>query len=548
MKSGTSQGYGPRSAKRRVAWYARRRTNPDFDASQKGFTLIELLIVVTVLPLVIGGLSYGLLTALQLQSAVSNRLTDTQDAQVVASDFSSDVEAAAYLTEQSGGTSQCGPGTTQLLGLEWNPSPTAPYNFQDMVSYMQVQVGTGSSATYSLVRQFCNTTSTNGAIAITSSTNPTSTSILSTDLPVAQLPPTFVVDPGTPDYTANWVPAGDVTSVTLQVTEKATSYSYSLVGIPLATSTTASSGIPTVTGGNTTCGFAQSGTGLYANNLCFVDFSSLTGAQLAAAQSYTAPTSNSLGVCGIEMAAAIPGGFTMYFCLGLVGGTVAPYAMPSYVEAAMGNSLSGGTYTGVPFYLGIPGSPALYQTTEGQNPYNAVTDAGSFPGLTDLATNPVDPLPTDYSAIYFSDIQVVNSQNAPATGWEMVSADAENTAAYEDLEWTSNAPLTILPNGLPWDTATDPVGNTCGDLNSSGNLFSPAYSQGLFYVNASHTEVVCQGDGTNPNTGVAFHTTSGVKNGTAIVSALQPTTLTAYMIGSGLEAITFGLLIAGGNG
>jgi hypothetical protein len=130
----------------------------------------------------------------------------------------------------------------------------------------------------------------------------------------------------------------------------------------------------------------------------------------------------------------------------------------------------------------------------------------------------------------------------------MVSADAENTAAYEDLEWTSNAPLTILPNGLPWDTATDPVGNTCGDLNSSGNLFSPAYSQGLFYVNASHTEVVCQGDGTNPNTGVAFHTTSGVKNGTAIVSALQPTTLTAYMIGSGLEAITFGLLIAGGNG
>ena len=113
---------------------------------------------------------------------------------------------------------------------------------------------------------------------------------------------------------------------------------------------------------------AQSGTGLYADNLCFVDFSSLTGAQLAAAQSYTAPTSNSLGVCGIEMAAAIPGGFTMYFCLGLVGGTVAPYAMPSYVEAAMGNSLSGGTYTGVPFYLGIPGSPALYQTTEGQNP------------------------------------------------------------------------------------------------------------------------------------------------------------------------------------
>jgi hypothetical protein len=30
-----------------------------------------------------------------------------------------------------------------------------------------------------------------------------------------------------------------------------------------------------------------------------------------------------------------------------------------------------------------------------------------------------------------------------------------------------------------------------------------------------------------------------------MVAALMPTKLTAYMIGSGLEAITFGLLIAG---
>lgn len=546
MTTAFSPGSGPKVARPSVAWYARYRTNRDFDASEKGFTLVELLIVVVVLPLVIGALSYGLLAALRLQSGVSNRLTDTSDAQVVSSDFASDVQAASYLTEQQNTTSQCGQGL-QILGLEWNPSLVAPYNFQDMVSYVQLTTGTGSSQTWSLVRQQC-VIPANQVTGISSSTPLTSSVVLSTDLPQVQGLPTFALDPGSPDPTANWVPAADVSSVTLQVTEPKTSYTYLLVGVPLSNGVTGNSGLPTVTGGNTTCGFAQSGTGLYANNLCFVDFSSLTGARLAAADSYVAPSGNSLGVCGIEMAAAVPGGFTMYFCLGLVGGTVAPYGLPSYVEAAMGNSLSGGSSTGVPFYLGVPGSPALYQTTEGQNPYNAVTDAGSFPGLTDLATNPVDPLPTDYSAVYFSNIEVVNSQNAPATGWEMVSADAENTAAYEDLEWTSNVPLNILPNGLSWDTTNDPVGNTCGDLNSGGALFSPVYSQGLFYVNASHTEVVCQGDGTNPNTGVSFHTTSGVKNGTAMVTALQPTTLTAYMIGSGLEAITFGLLIAGGNG
>ncbi|MFZ1062203.1 MAG: prepilin-type N-terminal cleavage/methylation domain-containing protein [Acidimicrobiales bacterium] len=545
MSVGTSRVSGERRIKRHLAWYLRRRTNPEFDASQKGFTLIELLIVVTVLPLVIGGLSYGLLTALQIQSGITNRLSDTEDAQVVSSTFAGDVQSASYLTEQQNTTSQCGSGL-QILGLEWNPSTIAPYNFQNMVSYVQVGVGTGSSETWSLERQACAVT---GGAAISSSTKPSSTVVLSNDLPQVQGVPTFSLASGAPSPLTNWIPAADVTAVTLSVTEPASNYSYEVVGTPQGNSASSSSGTPTVTGGNTTCGFAQSGTGLYANNLCFVDFSSLTGARLAAAESYVAPSGNSLGVCGIEMAAAIPGGFTMYFCLGLVGGTVAPYAMPTYVEAAMGNSVSGGSQTGVPFYLGIPGEPALYQTTEGQNPYNATTDAGSFPGLTDLATNPVDPLPTDYSAIYFSNIEVVNSQNAPATGWEMVSADAENTAAYEDLEWTSNVALSILPNGLPWDTATDPVGNTCGDLNSSDVLFSPAYSQGLFYVNSpTDTEVVCQGDGTNPNTGVSFHTTSGVKNGTAMVAALQPTTLTAYMIGSGLEAITFGLLIAGGNG
>jgi len=534
------------TTKRRVAWRDRRRTNPEFDADQKGFTLVELLIVVTILPLVVGALSYGLLTTLKLQSNVSNRLADTSDAQVVSADFSSDVQAAESITDQQGTTSQCGSGT-QLLGLEWNPSTASPHNLQDMVSYVEQTSGTGSSMTYSLVRQEC--VITNGGV-ITSSTPVQSSTYLAVDLPApsGQTPGEGLINialaSGSPSPSTGWVPSSDVTSVTFTVTEPLSSYTYDLVGVPLATSG-GSQSTPTVTGGNTTCGFAQSGTGLYANNLCFVDFSSLTGAALTAAQSYVAPSGTSLGNCGLEMSATIPGGFTMYFCLGLTGGTVAPYAMPTYPEAAMGNSLSGGSYTGVPFYIGVPGEPALYQTTEDQNNYTGIP---AFPGLTDLASAPTDPYGNDFSIIYFNNIQVVNSQNSPATGWEMVSADAENTAAYETLEWTSNVALSMVPNGLPWDTTTDPVGNTCGDLDSNYNLFSPAYSQGYFYANPpTDTEVVCQGDGTNPNTGVAFHTTSGVKNGTAIVAATMPTSLTAYMIGSGLEGVTFGLLVSGGN-
>ena len=554
MRSSRLAGRGPGGTKRRIAWYDRRRTNPKFDANQKGFTLIELIIVVTILPLIIGGLSYGLLTVLQLQSSVSNKLTDTSDAQIVSSVFASDVQAAQYLTEQPGTTLQCGPGTL-LLGLEWNPSPITPGNYQDMVSYVEVPTGTGSNHTYSLVRQECviSPQSPNAGGLITTSTPVQSTMYLSTDIPNPSLQQQPLINmaltSGAPDPTMGWILAKYVTSVTFQVIETLSTYSYDLVGVPLAY-TTGPQGQNITTGGNTSCGFAQTGTGLYANNLCFVDFSSLTGAALTAAQSYVAPGNGSQGSCGIEMSATIPGGFTMYFCLGLTGGTVAPYAMPTYPEAAMGNSLTStdGTITGVPFYIGVPGDPALYQTLEGQNPFNATTDAGSFPGLTDLATNPVDPLPTDYSAVYFSNIQVVNANSAPATGWELVSADAENTAAYENLEWTSNVALSILPNGLPWDTTNDPVGNTCGDLNTSYNLFSPAYSQGLFYANSAKTEVVCQGDGTNPTTGVSFHTTSGVKNGTAMVAAVMPSSLTAYMIGSGLEGVTFGLLIAGGPG
>ena len=71
------------------------------DDSNDGFTLIELVIVIGVMPLVIGALAVGLLSVFSLQSSVSNRLTDSGDAQVVSVNFQNDVQSASIITTAS---------------------------------------------------------------------------------------------------------------------------------------------------------------------------------------------------------------------------------------------------------------------------------------------------------------------------------------------------------------------------------------------------------------------------------------------------------------
>ena len=101
--------------------------NPKRPHSSEGFTLIELLIVITIIPLIIGALSLGLITILSLQSGISTRTGDASDAQVVSSTFLKDVQSAAMITEAQPTSIPlaCGSGTpysstpTQLLGLEW---------------------------------------------------------------------------------------------------------------------------------------------------------------------------------------------------------------------------------------------------------------------------------------------------------------------------------------------------------------------------------------------------------------------------------------------
>ena len=190
--------------------------------SEDGFTLIELIIVVAVVPMIIGAISLALISVLSLQAGVSNRISDSADAQVVSANFQKDVESAEMITTQPSSTPQCGTGT-QLLGLEWNQQGTV---YENIVSYVKVDNGSTSS----LVRQYC----TNG------STTPTSTSTISSDIPQNQTQSApVVITPASINASAaaGWTSTVGIAGVTFATTEPASGYSYTLTAVPEATTT-----------------------------------------------------------------------------------------------------------------------------------------------------------------------------------------------------------------------------------------------------------------------------------------------------------------------
>ncbi len=166
-------------------------------SGDQGFTLVELLIVTTVLPLIIGALSVGLISVFSLQSGVSSRLSNTTDAQVVAADYETDVQGTSQITTASSSTPQCTSPTvtgTQLLGLWSNVNQTG----QLIISYVSVTTGSGSTATYSLERLLC---SGNGANEFTASNITT----LSSNLPVSQAPPTVTCVANVPNLCSKYL-------------------------------------------------------------------------------------------------------------------------------------------------------------------------------------------------------------------------------------------------------------------------------------------------------------------------------------------------------
>jgi prepilin-type N-terminal cleavage/methylation domain-containing protein len=502
------------------------RRNQDVE---QGFTLVELLIVTTVLPLIIGALSVGLISVFSLQSGVSSRLSNTTDAQVVAADFQSDVQGTSQITTSN--TQQCNSqppvAGTQLLGLWSNVNNQTS---QLLVSYVSVTTGSGSSATYSLKRIVCK--------GVANESNGTVTT-LSSNLPVGQAAPTVTCVANVPNLCSNtlagqqWISSQNVAQVSMTIAEPSAvagkntgAYTYTVVAGPAASSSTSNSGSPVNTQATTNCSKAATGTGPLANNLCFVDFTPLLNpAYMAVAETP--------GTC-LEMSASLGPNYNydkLFFCINITepngsnpttGATPTdpePWPVPTYTGAFFGNlvTVSGKSYA---FYTGIPGNPAIYERVK----------SNSYADLTNIT---------------FSNIKVVTGSNALATNWSIISADAESTDAtnttagdYEGLTWTADTPLSVVPNDIPVLDGTNqiyPAGNAClSDQTVSGLVGGVGTS--------TPDSISC-----NPVMG-SEQETGNQKTGAAMVAATMPTTMTVNLISGGpgypgLQGIVFGMYL-----
>jgi hypothetical protein len=340
--------------------------------------------MVVVLPLVIGAIAAGLVAVFSLQSGVSNRLSDSGDAQVVSAYYETDVQSAQQLTV-SNTAPQCGTGS-QLLGFEWSYNPQTS-TYQTVVSY--VEKATGS--TYSLIRQYCSS----GI-----STTPTSSTTISSDLLDSQPPP--VISPVSDNTSASqgWISTQSVTKVAFVMTEPRSNYTYTLAAVPKSNLPpselgSASTGSPTAS-----CGFATPGTGTYAATLCFIDFSSYN---------QSLATSGS----GQNFSVAITGTpFTISFNLATSGGTVVPHSFPTYSGSFFGNN---------GFYTGVPNNPALYQNTQGTTSTLTftnfqVTDSRGVPATNwELVTGDAETTDKGESITWSSDQDLNLIPNSPTS-------------------------------------------------------------------------------------------------------------------------------------
>ena len=501
----------------RRATRRRAGVEPSAQCSESGFTLIELVIVVAILPIVLGGIATALLSVFSLQDQTQNRIGNSNDALVGSVTFNKDVQSAAQLTTVANPASATAPscGTssqTQLLGLEWGANSAAPGGYDTVVSYVQTP-SSQTPNTFSLVRQEC---------TFGPSTTPASITTISRNIGS----PGLTINPASVASLASsgWTTAQGVTGITFNISEPEvvsgtnSPYSYSLVGLPGASTSTgsASSVAPNSPPG---CNFATAGTGTYSSppQLCFADFSSFTGA------------TNGTGPCQNMQSMSLPIAqtpYTLSFCISETGTTVTPHVLPTYYDPTQDHSEAYLGNNG--FYTGVSGDPALYQNSGG------------------------------LSTITLTNIQVLNAVGQPASNWTLVTGDAESTDADEWMVFTSNLDWSVLDNN-----PGDPYGNACydgaggdnaGDPNNVGFLkFTPNTPLTNALIPANDKSSLPVSPATFPATGATSvlceENLQLNKTGTLMLAAQEPTnssapqTLTVTMRGKGLEAMFVGVLL-----
>ena len=432
----------------------RRRAAGNDDA---GFTLIELVITIVILPIVLGGIAAALLSVFGLQDQTQNRIGDSNDAQVGSANFNKDVQSAEQLTTASFSTAPgCGGGAneTQLLGLEWAANSAVPAGtgnsggYDTVVSYVVTPWGSANE----LIRQECTTGP---------SATPTASLVISHDFPsnfaVCQPSPALQVNclsiaPAAVETAAaaGWTSAQGVTNITFNISEPQSGYSYTLTGLPGAsTSTGAASQVQS--SGTPGCSFANPGTGTYARQLCFADFTS-----------FTDPTSKCQQMkLGIEDSSD----FLQFCVIATPHNTVRGQSIPTYYdpagvddsEAYLGNN---------GFYTGIPGAPALSQRPQ-TDPPSTITFAGA-------------PSPA-YTVISFTNVEVTNAVGQAQSGWTLVTGDAESTDTNGWLVFQNTTSPAINWSILP-NSSSSLWGNSCYDSADTTNKtpFLPNGGSGVY--------------------------------------------------------------------
>lgn len=554
--------------------------------------MIELVIVVTITPLIVGALAAGLIAMFSLQSGVSNRLSDSADAQVVSTSFTKDVETASSITTDPT-LNVCGSGT-QLMGLQVT-------NTSGVISYISYVEQVQSGSIYSLIRNTCTSAST---LSSPASSTTISYDVLAPGLAGAACavtsPPTCQVPPSVYQTvngvmtletapTTSWIVVEGVTSVKFPIYEPQSKYSYALQAQPAAGTSTLASNLSGPTSGPS-CGFALPGTGYYATTLCFIDFTVLDGNDatghtvLSDAEGRTNCTTPVIP--GYEMSVAVPGGYTMTFCLSITpgvssdiidavevpisepdnGGAAADGGSVSNGRGFLGNAQANPSGVIAPFYSGIGcadnTSTSHFWTDQSGGSVMLGTLSCIRPAIFQETNHATD-------TVKLTDIVVTDPEGADASGYEVVTADAETTDPGGSITWTST-PYTGSPNdfGLLPNSSTSDLGNACNTVPTSDeNTYTTAVQDidngdstvtiggqqysGSLVGGIGTDSVTCSSNWqTEVNTGTHPYTYWD-RTGTAMLGVTPATTsgttayvtISAKIIGEGYNAVAFGLLL-----